>query len=256
MSQHSYPFLFLPGMMCDHRVFTPQIDFITTKLSAKYGVAELLSDNTVATLASLGFDALDILQKQFSSPTKVILCGLSMGGIVAMEMLKVLERSQNQYDIAGVILMDTNYLNEIAEKQEKRDLQLARVKNGEFNQIIKEDMKPFYLKENQGAKAMELWQLFFDMAKTLGETTFINQTLALRNRPNYESVLQTLSLPTLIICGEHDALCPVERHKQMAKLVKKSTLRIVPAAGHIANLEQPKLVNQMISEWVQQQGWA
>ena len=72
----SEPLVFLPGMMCDSRLFEPQI-------------VEFSKERMVCVAPVTGFDSIkgiasEILEK---TPPQFILAGLSLGGIIAMEMV-------------------------------------------------------------------------------------------------------------------------------------------------------------------------
>ena len=71
------PLVFLPGMMCDARLFGPQI----AELSADHCVmvAPVTQGERIEEIASGLLDQL---------PARFALAGLSMGGIVAMELLR------------------------------------------------------------------------------------------------------------------------------------------------------------------------
>ncbi len=229
--------LFLPGMLCDARVFEPQIKFLND-----YG-----HNTEVADLSK--FDSMEGLAKnalELTSFSEFVLCGLSLGGILAMEMMV-----QNPEAIEGVILMDTNYHPDKAERKENRLRQLKKVEQDEFESVIIDELKPFYFKNNTGPRAEKMRDTLYQMAMDLGEATFINQTLALKNRSGYEMVLKGWNKPALIICGEADPLCPPEYHLAMQELMPQSELRIIKETGHVSSLEAAAEVNQTIKKWLE-----
>ena len=97
--------LLLPGMMCDQRLFAPQIaafsDVVTIEVPA-------LSD--FATVRELATDVLD------RAPASFMLAGLSMGGIVAMEIVR-----QASERVSKLALLDTNPLAETVDRQRARE---------------------------------------------------------------------------------------------------------------------------------------
>ena len=230
-------------MMCDGRVFAPQIEWLKEeyrqecRYKYRYEVGDMYSSDDLSVMAKRILD-----QTAFSS---FVVCGLSMGGILGMELLK-----QAPDRIEGMILIDTNHLADTKERQMMRDEQINRVKRGGLSMVMIEEMKPFYLCEGNSDRAKQLKTLFYDMAMDIGIEGFINQSYALRNRSSYEEVLKNYPKPTLIICGEEDALCPPQRHEMIQALIPSSRLEIIPACGHIANLEQPQKVNAIIKTWL------
>lgn len=88
------------------------------------------------------------------------------------------------------------------------------------------------------------------MSETLGPDVFELQSLAIQSRIDQQETLRKVSVPTLILCGEDDSLCPPERHHLMHELISNSTLSIIPGAGHLPTLEQPDLTNEALAQWL------
>lgn len=177
------------------------------------------------------------------APNKFALAGLSMGGIVAMEVFR-----QAPERINRIALLDTNPLDEPVERQTIRDQQILRAQNGELRAVIRDEMKPNYLTD--GPHTGSILDLCMSMAETLGPDVFINQSYALQNRPNQCDTLRQIDVPTLILCGEDDALCPIERHQLMRDLIPGARLEVIPGAGHLPTLEQPQLTIEALQAWL------
>ncbi|MEM2086757.1 MAG: alpha/beta hydrolase [Archaeoglobaceae archaeon] len=62
-------------------------------------------------------------------------------------------------------------------------------------------------------------------------------------------VAKKIEKPTLIIVGEKDALLPVEKSKELQKLIRNSKVVVIPKAGHCVQLEKPGIVNKEIEEF-------
>jgi pimeloyl-ACP methyl ester carboxylesterase len=67
------------------------------------------------------------------------------------------------------------------------------------------------------------------------------------DRPDSFATLQGVMVPTLIVTGEEDALTPVDDARKMHAAQPKAELVIIPAAGHLANLETPAAFNAALS---------
>jgi 3-oxoadipate enol-lactonase len=74
--------------------------------------------------------------------------------------------------------------------------------------------------------------------------------LAMRDRNDYVGRLAGLNLPALVVGAELDAAVPFEHAQVLAANLPEALLRIVPAAGHMANLEQPGAYNQYLFEFL------
>jgi pimeloyl-ACP methyl ester carboxylesterase len=57
---------------------------------------------------------------------------------------------------------------------------------------------------------------------------------------------------TLILCGRHDALCPVARHELMRELIADAALEIIEDAGHLPTLEQPQKTTAALIRWMEE----
>ena len=229
------PFVLLPGMMCDARLFAPQraalkgeVDIIVPKLAGADSMAGLAGQ----LLASL--------------PERFALGGVSMGGILAMEILR-----QASERITHLALIDTNPYAEREEIRQRRDPQMEAVRNGQLKSVMRDEMKPNYFTHRRDSKSLQ--DLCMSMALDLGQEVFISQSLALRDRPDYASVLRTVSCPSLILCGRHDVLCPIERHRDMHVMIPHSRLLIIEEAGHLPTIEEPEMVTQALRDLLETQ---
>lgn len=225
----------LPGMMCDARLFAPQIAAFEGQYEIYVGALNTASD--ISQIARLILDA--VPARTFN------ICGLSMGGIVAMEIARLAPER-----LLRLALLDTNHLADTAERVDMRNVQIAKIEAGRLHDVVVEEMKPTYLAQQNRSDA-DLLNLLIDMAMDLGPEIFIAQSQALRDRSSQKETLQQVEVPTLVLCGEEDTLCPLSRHEEMSKLVKGSQFLVIPDAGHITTLENPPAVNAALANWLQ-----
>lgn len=228
------PLVFLPGMMCDARLFGPQIAELSSEFSLM--VSPVTRGERIEEIASGLLDEL---------PNRFALAGLSMGGIVAMELLR---RAPDR--ITRLALLDTTPLAETPQAATAREPQIVKVRAGRLGQVIREDMLPNYL--GPGPYRNEISELVLDMADALGPDVFVRQSRALQRRRDQQGTLRKCKVPTLVLCGEHDALCPVKRHTFMAELIHGAELRILEGAGHLPTLETPAETTQALRDWMRQ----
>jgi pimeloyl-ACP methyl ester carboxylesterase len=228
------PLVFLPGMMCDARLFGPQIAELSADTAVM--VAPITQGERVEEIAS---GLLDLLPRRFA------LAGLSMGGIVAMEILR---RAPER--VTRIALLDTNPLAETPQVAAAREPQIVAARTGRMLEVMREEMKPNYLAPGAGRPAV--LDLVMDMADTLGPEVFIRQSRALQRRPDQQSTLRKCKIPALVLCGAHDVLCPVRRHEFMAELIPNAKLHIIEDAGHLPTLEQPDETTRALRAWMTQ----
>nr|WP_256436960.1 alpha/beta hydrolase [Ensifer sp. ENS09] len=172
------------------------------------------------------------------------ICGLSMGGIVAMEMIR-----QSPQRIMSAALLDTTPLADAAGRDAVRDRQVAEARKGGLQRVFVEEMLPFYL-GSLNEKDESLRRSLEEMAMDLGVDVFENQSVALRDRRNSEDALRSYRGRVLVLCGEEDALCPIDRHRMIVGACNFSELVTLPGIGHISTLEAPDLVNAQLRRWL------
>ena len=227
------PLVLLPGMMCDERLFASQINELSKRREVHF--AKITDHETISELAS------DVLN---NAPPVFALAGLSMGGIVAMEIV-----SQAPERVERLALLDTNPLAELPDVLKRRGPQIDAIKNGQLKEIIRDEMKPNYLFD--GVRKTEILKLCMDMALDIGPDAFIRQSIALRDRVDQKNTLGSYKRPALVLCGRHDVLCPLERHELMHTLLENSKLEIIEDAGHLPTLEQPKITTKALASWLE-----
>ncbi len=224
------PIVLIPGMMCDARMWGG--------IDADLGVAVIhhlpTEADSMAALAALFLN---------TAPPTFALAGLSMGGIVAMEVLR-----QAPDRVTRLALLDTNPRAEAPEVQARRAPQIARALGGELDSVLRDDMKPNYLAPGPGKQV--ILDLCMDMALTLGPQVFARQSRALRDRPDQQATLAGYKGPALVLMGEGDTLCPLDRHQLMHSLMPQSRLQIIPGAAHLPPLEEPAATTRALRDWL------
>ena len=222
--------VFIPGTLCDARLFGPQIEYLSAH---KYHVMAM----SIAHHYSIQEMAENILDH---APKYFHLVGLSLGGIVAMEIMRLAPER-----IQSTVLINTNAQDESIEKQLARQPQIEEARAGNMMDLLIKDVFPKYTYRSN----VEIFQLCIDMAETLGANVFIQQSTAVSLRRDQKETLKMWDKPTLIICGENDVVCPVSNHQLMKDLMPSSKMEIIPESGHLLTLEQPIKVNEILFSW-------
>ncbi|MEP5154467.1 alpha/beta hydrolase [Planktotalea sp.] len=228
------PVVFLPEMMCDARLFGPQIAEFSADRAVMY--APISQGERIEEMAS------DILG---ALPAKFALAGLGMGGLVAMEILR---RSPER--VTRIALIDTNPLPETPQDAAAREVQIISARAGRLGDAMREVMKPSYFAPTP--QRSEVMGLVMDMAETMGPEVFVRQTRALQRQRDQQSTLRRCKVPALVMCGEYDALCPVKRHAFMAELIPYAELKVISNAGHLPTIENPGATTEALYSWLAQ----
>jgi len=228
------PLVFLPGMMCDARLFGPQIAELSADTCVT--VAPITQGERVEEIASNLLDQL---------PARFALAGLSMGGIIAMELLR---RAPDR--ITRIALMGTNPLAETPPAAAEREPQIVGVRTGRLEQVMRKKLETQHFAP--GPQRNDVCELVVDMALTLGGETFVRQSRALQRRRDQQGTLRKCKVPTLVLCGAHDQICPVKRHTFMAELIPFAYLVVLENAGHFMTLDDPTATTAALREWMSQ----
>lgn len=228
------PLVFLPGMMCDARVFGPQI----AALSAEHPItiAPVSEGDRIEEIASGLLDTL---------PRKFALAGAAMGGIVAMELLR---RAPDR--ISRIALLSTTSLAETPQSAADYEPLITKLKAGLLDQAVNSIIRPEHLAP--GPVRNSVLHLLASMADNLGTELIVRQARALQRRRDYQSTLRQCHVPALVICGEFDTLVPVKRQEFMASLIPQAELALIQDAGHYPSLESPDAVIAALRAWMRQ----
>lgn len=228
------PLVLVPGLMCDARLYGPQVEALSRGMNVT--VACATRGERIEEIAS------EILM---GLPQKFALAGLSMGGIVAMEILR---RAPER--VTRLCLMDTNPLAETPQSSAAYEPMIVGVRAGRLDEVMRGFLKPDYLAP--GPQRMRVLELMAKMASDLGPQVFLRQIRALQRRRDQQGTLRKCKVPALVICGAHDGLTPPKRHQFMAELIPYAKLEIIEAAGHVPTLEAPEAVTGALRTWMDQ----
>lgn len=226
------PIVFLPGMMCDARLFAPQIDGLSHERAVM--VAPVHLGERIEEIASTILDM---------TPHRFALCGLSLGGMVAMEIIR---RAPDR--VSRLCLMDTNPVSETPVRAAEREPQIIAARTGRLEEIMRGDLVPHYLAKTP-FKA-HILELMVDMALSLGPEVFVRQSRALQKRRDQQSLLRNIKCSTLILCGAQDQIALPKRHEFMTKFIEPAELVVIENAGHLPTLEQPEATIAALRAWL------
>ncbi len=192
----------VPGLLCDGLMWRPQLAALAAV--ADCWVADHTRSETMAGVAA------DVLR---DAPfEKFALAGLSMGGYVALEMMR--------------------------QAAHRRFLGITHA------------LLPLLVHRSHLAN-QELVSTIREMAKNTGKDAFIRQERATISRADSLPLLSRIACPTLVVCGRQDALTPLERHEEMAARISGSRLEIVEECGHLSTMERPAETSAALARWLE-----
>lgn len=227
------PLILIPGLLCTRALWRPQIDALggLTRIE----VADHTRRDSMAGLAE------DILAQ---APERFALAGLSMGGYIALEILR-----QAPSRVTRLALLDTNARADTAEQKKARGDFIALARRGKFRGVTPQLLPNLIHSSRLGDHELKL--TIIHMARDVGVEAFIRQETAIMNRLDSRPYLKDIACPTLVLCGRQDKPSPLELHQEMVDLIPGAHLEVVEDCGHLATLEKPKEVNAAMKAWLQ-----
>ncbi len=240
------PIIFLHGFPFDKTMWQSQLEFLKT--SYRVIACDIRgfgkSTNENATL-SMDLFADDLIQ--FMDNLEIddaIICGLSMGGFIALNAVK---RYPERFE--ALILCDTQCIADTPEVLEKRLKTIAEIEANGAENFNEGFVKSVFHKDslqNKKDVVAQLRSVVFANPKRI-----ITEGLsALAQRTETCSTLKAIAIPTLILCGRADQVTPLEQSEFMHVSIKDSTLHVIENAGHVSNLEQPDEFNKHLQDFL------
>ncbi len=228
--------MFLPGLLCTCDLFSYQVSHLPNGFRA--ACAEIPPAGRASSIARS-------LIGSIREPS--ILCGLSFGGILAMEIVR-----QRPDLVSGLILMDTNALSESEEVSRNRYDLVSRA-----GELGTGRMSAEYLMDSlvhpDHVEDQDMVKLVWKMADRVGSETYALHADALAGRRDYSRVLKGFRKPAMIIYGEQDRLTPKPRQDHLASLLPSAKVDVIPHCGHLSSVEQPYLVSEAINLWLEEE---
>ncbi|MGA2065905.1 MAG: alpha/beta fold hydrolase [Thermoguttaceae bacterium] len=174
----------------------------------------------------------------------VVLAGLSMGGYIAMRFFELYRRR-----LGGLVLCDTRAAADTPQAAAARRETAARVEC-EGPGVLAEGMLPRLFSPATLARRPELVESLRQMILGGDPWGLAAAARGLADRPDFTPLLPRIDLPVLVIVGSQDAISPPEEMGAIARAVPGARYVEIPAAGHMAPLEQPAAVSRALAEFL------
>ena len=112
------------------------------------------------------------------------------------------------------------------------------------------DMLPKLLSDRAPAENADLVRHVRTMIEGADAAGVDAAIAALMGRPDSTPDLPRVACGTLVLVGERDLITPVADAETMQRAIPRSTLTVVPEAGHLSNLERPETFNRVIADFL------
>jgi len=175
---------------------------------------------------------------------KATLCGLSMGGYIA---LNAIGNYQERFN--ALILSDTQCIADTPEVRENRLLAIENIRKNGLDDFAHESIKNLFAPVSLLSKETEIDSVR-EMIVNTSKKSIYNSLHALATRKETFSKLSDIKIPVLILVGSEDKITPPEMAELMHKKINGSQLNIIEHAGHLSNMENPFEFNYQIRKFI------
>lgn len=236
------PIILIHAFPLNHTMWKPQMSALTGKFrviaydvgghgGSNVGDGQYTIELFVGDLIAL----LDYLKIE-----KAILCGLSLGGYIA---LRAVER--HSVRVSALVLADTRSEADSDDAKVKRTTTLQLIKEKGVSVFAEEFVKMTFSPETFDANP-ELVRTVKKMILKNPPLGICGALLALGLRTDTTTSLQHIKVPTLILVGEKDKITPPAASLAMLEKIPNAQMHIIPHAGHFSNMENPSEFNRRL----------
>lgn len=191
----------------------------------------------------LGADVLAMLDRL--GVNEVFLGGCSMGGYVAMEVLR-----QAPERVAGLVLIDTKAEPDTSEQRDNRHRVADRAEREGVRGWLAENTLPNIL----GRTTLLGHSAVVDAAREMIDSQRPEGVAwaqrAMAARPDSTPALRGFSGPALVLVGEEDVTVPPASARGLAELMPDAELVTVPQVGHVLPAEAPGAFADAVLGWL------
>jgi 3-oxoadipate enol-lactonase len=241
------PLLLVHGHPFNHTMWAPQVEAFRRQYRViapdlrGYGRSPLPDQHRETHLDVFAADCLALLDAL--GVQEFLLCGLSMGGQIALEIVR-----QASSRVLALVLADTFAGLDIPERKQLRFITADRLEREGMGIYAKEEL----VKMITPANARQYPALAAHVMEMMTTAPPRGAAAALRGRAqriDYIPTLADINVPTLVVVGRQDVYTPVALAEQLHQSITGSVLAIIEEAGHMPNLERPTEFNRALEQF-------
>jgi pimeloyl-ACP methyl ester carboxylesterase len=222
----------IPGLGSDGAVWRRTVAALGDRVECLIG--DTHSDDTLAGMARRILD---------QAPERFALAGVSMGGMVALEVMRFAPER-----ISQLALIDTNAQPDSLGRKLYRHLaNLVVGATHNFRRVAERSLGSLVHPEASEDVRAEL----VEMSVRVGARAYLRQNRAVIARGDLREVLPGIRTPTSVIVGQDDRMTPVGLSRTIHDLTPGSTLHVIPNCGHLPPIEKPEALAALLLELLQ-----
>jgi pimeloyl-ACP methyl ester carboxylesterase len=227
------PLILIPGVLCDEDLWRGQLPALTPLAE----VTITMEHTRHATLAAIAGAILA------AAPPRFALAGLSMGGILALEVMR-----QAPDRVTRLALLDTSARANTDDEIAVRRARIAMVQAGHIDIVLGLQLSRFMPMNRLGDAA--LVDRVLKMLRRVGAATYLRQETAVIGRIDSRPSLAAIRCPALVLCGRYDSATPLPLSEEIASGIAGARLEVIEDCGHLSTMERPDDVNRALTRWL------
>ena len=233
------PIVFLHGVGSDKSVWAPQLTHFGRSRRAVafdypgYAESDILKGATRDDFAAAILAAMDSLGVE-----RAHVCGLSLGGVIAIAMHAIAPQR-----CAGLVIADSFAVHPdgrgIYDRSVAASSDLRALAEGRVDVLLAPGASPHIRSEVVETMA----RIDPGAYRIAAEAVWLADQ---RDRA------ASIGVPTLVLCGAEDRVTPPALSEELARMVPGARLELIPGAGHLSNLERPAHFNRLVGDFIAQ----
>lgn len=176
--------------------------------------------------------------------SKATLCGLSMGGYIA---LHAIEKYPERFN--ALVLCGTQCSADDAKTKKARAEKCEFVKTKGIEEYADASLKNLFAATSFTARKEEV-RAVRKMITNNSPEFICNVLTALAERKETCSGLSVIKVPVMILVGKEDKITPPSEAEFLHFNIKGSEMHVLPYAGHLANLENTHEFNEHLKKFI------
>lgn len=227
--------LLLPGLASDEAIWRDQLPPLRAR-----GLPLRVSD-AHARFATLPEMASALLAEH---PGPLLPIGTSMGGMVALELLR-----QAPQRVRALALLGCSARPDTPEQLALRSNAIPLFEGGRMDEVLRANVLFAFHPSRGGDRA--LVEDYLAMIRRAGPQQLVRQNRAVMARPDSRPLLPGIRCPVLVACGDADLLTPPECSREIAAAVPGARFALIADCGHLLTMERPEAVNALLLPWLE-----
>ena len=220
------PLVLLPGLSSNQRLWQYQAHYLNDIASIQ--IIPAVQDTPEKMVQAIVDEA----------PPRFALAGHSMGGWLCLEVMRAASSR-----VTRLCLINTTARMDSEEKKSRRKKMIQQAETGQFQEVVKAMTEHFVF--NPLVKT-DVEKMFL----RVGEKAFISQQQAMMRRKETQSILSTITCPTLVIHAAQDKNFSLEEHEELVNQIPNAELAIVENSGHMSPMEAPEAITTLLRHWL------